>query len=125
MTEKIVYLTKESVMFVNEVINIMSNRKADKYELLSTDGFIDAILEKVRNTEGDVYDKAAVLMRELITCHGFASGNKRTAYITASYFIIKNGGKVKFKNFNKVETIIRNIRNFSTEESPSGFAGVA
>ena len=34
MKNKIVYPTVESVKFVNGVVNLMSNRKADQYKLL-------------------------------------------------------------------------------------------
>jgi death-on-curing family protein len=40
--------------------------------------------------EGDVYDKAAILLRELIQKHPFANGNRRTAFTAVKYFIDMN-----------------------------------
>ena len=110
------YPTKHSVIFTNQVICIMSNRKADQHKLIKPDSFIDAVLNATKETTGDVYDKAAVLLSKLVITHGFASGNKRTGFIITIHFITQNSGKTMIKNFNKAERILRNIRKFDTEE---------
>jgi len=116
MVKKIEYPTKHSVIYTNEIINIMSNRKADQHKLLRPDSFIDIIIKKSQDIKGDLYDKAAILLFNLVTMHGFASGNKRTGFITTLHFITQNGGRIRVKNFNKAERIIRNIRKFETDE---------
>lgn len=94
----------------------MSNRKADQHKLLKPDSFIDEIIKKTRETEGDVYDKAALLIYELITLHGFASGNKRTGFITGLRFLRKNGGKIRTKTFKRADSIIKRIRQYNVKE---------
>lgn len=116
MPKEYLYPTKEAIFMVNEVVNIMSNRKADQHKLLRPASFIDDIIEKTKRSQGDLYDKAAFLLHNLATTHGFASGNKRTGFITALWFLKKNGGKVRVKNFNKAERIITNIRVFEPKE---------
>ena len=116
MSKEYVYPTKEAILTVNEVVNIMSNRKADQHKLLKPSSFIDGVIEKTRQTNGNLYDKAGFLLHSLVTTHGFASGNKRTGFITAIWFLKKNGGKLKVKSFNKAERIITNIRVFEPTE---------
>jgi prophage maintenance system killer protein len=90
--------------------------KADTYKLLRDESFIEIILREVKEKEGDVYDKAAILLRGLITTHGFASGNKRTGFVVTTYFIKVNGGKPKFNEFGKVGKVLRNIRLYNIKE---------
>ncbi|MBI2675898.1 MAG: Fic family protein [Candidatus Aenigmarchaeota archaeon] len=116
MVKDFIYPSKESIIFVNEIINIMSARKADKHELLASDTFIDDIIYRVKNAQGDVYDKAAVLLHSIIRSHGFASGNKRTGFIVTTHFLLQNHGRIRFRNFNKVEKVIRRLRALETED---------
>jgi len=119
MKKKFIYPSKKSIIFTNEIINIMSNRKADQHKLLQPDSFIDEIIKDTKETEGDVYDKAALLMYKLITTHGFASGNKRTGFITGLRFLRKNGGKIRAKTFKKADRIIKRIRQYNAKEIAS------
>ena len=116
MLKKYFYPTKEAILTVNEVVNIMSNRKADQHKLLKSASFIDEIIEKIKEGRGDLYDKAANLLHGLVTTHGFASGNKRTGFIATLWFLKKNGGRIRIKNFNKAERVITNIRVFEPKE---------
>ncbi len=54
MPKELVYPTKETIIFTNEIINIMSNRKADQHKLLRQESFIEKIIDSVKNTDGDV-----------------------------------------------------------------------
>jgi len=67
MPREYVYPTRESVIFTNEIVNIMSNRRADKHKLLMPASYIDEIIGRVKQTQGDLYDKAGALMHDLIT----------------------------------------------------------
>ncbi len=116
MKNKIIYPTVDSIKFVNRLVNLMSNRKADQHKLLISDDFIANIIKNVRKDTGDLYEKGAILLRDLIIMHGFASGNKRTAFIVAVQFISKNGGKMGIKNFTKAEKVLRNIRIYSLND---------
>ncbi|MCK4532082.1 MAG: Fic family protein [Candidatus Aenigmarchaeota archaeon] len=113
---KFVYPSPDVVRYINEVVNLMSTRKADAHKLLRSEEYIKRIIDDVKSTRGDEYDKCAVLLRDLITTHGFASGNKRTAFIVSVYFLKKNGGRVKFRDFDKVEKILKNIRLYNIIE---------
>ncbi|MDO8538133.1 MAG: type II toxin-antitoxin system death-on-curing family toxin [archaeon] len=116
MQKEISYPEKEAIIFINEILNIMSNRKADQHKLLRSDSFIENAVQKSKLNQGDIYDKAATILCLLITSHGFASGNKRTAFIVAIHFLTTNGAKIRIKNFNKGERIIRNISRFNEKE---------
>ena len=43
------------------------------------------------NYPGDLFDKAAVLFRSLVKNHPFLDGNKRTAVLSVSMFLHRNG----------------------------------
>lgn len=116
MERKITYPDVDSIKYINKIVNLMSIRKADQYQLLMSDKFIDNIIKDVKKCKGDVYEKGALLLKNLIKAHGFASGNKRTAFITLTYFLTKNRGKVRFKNFDEVEKILRNIQLYDAAE---------
>jgi death-on-curing family protein len=113
---ELIYPSKEAIINVNKMVNLMSNMKADAHNLLRGEGFIDVILGKVKKTEGDIYDKASVLLSSIVKTHGFASGNKRTGFVVTTYFLRKNGGKIRFGNFEMVEKVLRNIRLYNNKE---------
>jgi len=70
---------------------VIKVKKADAHKVLSRAKIIVAI-EGCKNAEGDIYLKAAVLISALVSAHAFASGNRRTAFITAKYFVLSNNG---------------------------------
>lgn len=49
------------------------------------------MLEEVRNSSGDIYHKAALLLTRLVQGHHFASGVRRTAYASTTAFLRING----------------------------------
>jgi death-on-curing family protein len=116
MPKKYIYPTRDAIENVNKSVNLMSNRRADTFKMLRPVHFLDKIIEEVNKAKGNVYDKAAVLLRRLIVAHGFASGNKRTAIIVTAFFIEENGGKTKFKDIDRVEKVLRNIRLYNEKE---------
>ncbi len=64
--------------------------KRDRHVVWSEEAIHDALSES-RRAQGDIYDKAAVLVMELVKRHPFKSGNRRTAVAAASYFLSENG----------------------------------
>ena len=66
-------------------------KKADAHGILSEAKIREAI-DECKQEKGDVYSKAAALMRALVKKHAFASGNRRTAFISAKSFVLANGG---------------------------------
>ncbi len=67
-------------------------------------------LEGCRALDGDIYDKAGFLMKNLIQGHPFASGNRRTAFITAKDFLISNGAKFAIPDHPKQAKVMLGIR---------------
>ena len=61
-------------------------------------------------TEGNIYDKAVILLKGLIQKHPFASGNRRTAFIVTKDFIISNNEKFKIKDDPKYAKVMLGIR---------------
>jgi prophage maintenance system killer protein len=113
---KFVYPSPDVVIYINKVVNLMSTVKADSHKILMDEGFVKSKIEEAKKAGGDVYDKCALLLSGLTVVHGFASGNKRTAFIVSVYFLKKNGGKVRFRNFDDVERILKNIRLYNVKE---------
>lgn len=85
---------------------------------------MDRILTSVRETEGDLYDKAMALMVGLIRGHPFASGNRRTAFVATSLFLEQNGEKMSVEHDPK---ILQGIREgfYTTAEVKSWLKGNA
>ncbi len=74
-------------------LELIKVKKADRPKVLSK-AKIMQVLEDCAQTEGDVYEKAAVLLKGLVQKHPFASGNRRTAFIAMKYFLETNGAKI-------------------------------
>ena len=117
------YPDPETIIFVNRVVTLMSNRKADQYKLLKPQDFLQSVIEQARAARGDLYTKAAVLLRNLVVNHGFASGNKRTAFIVTAQFIVQNGGRLAVSDFAQAERVLRNVRRFSVQQLASWLQG--
>jgi len=72
------------------VLDTIRVRKADKHKVLSPERITQAI-ESAENENGDLYDKAVVLLSNLTKGHAFDSGNRRTAVSVAGSFLDSNG----------------------------------
>ena len=84
------YPTVEKIIELNAlVLVVIKVKKADKPMVLSRRKIEEAI-ENCKNNEGDIYDKAVVLLQGLIEKHSFASGNRRTAFIATKDFLFHN-----------------------------------
>ena len=87
------YPTVEEIQYYNTIaIEMFRKSKHDEAKTINI-SFIKKSIEKVKNKQGNLYDKAAVLLYELTRIHAFESGNKRTAFLTTKKFVIKNEGK--------------------------------
>tara|TARA_Y100000310_G_scaffold334016_1_gene412786 strand:+ start:1167 stop:1493 length:327 start_codon:yes stop_codon:yes gene_type:complete len=84
-------------------------KKADKSEVLSHQKLIN-IIEGCKRLEGDTYNKAVFLLKELIQKHPFASGNRRTAFIVTKDFILNNKARFNIKDYPKQARIMLGIR---------------
>jgi len=110
MERKVVYPTIEKIIEYNIIVlNLIKVKKADKPEVLSRQK-INETLEECMKTEGNIYDKAVILLKGLIQKHPFASGNRRTAFIVTKDFIISNNEKFKIKDDPKYAKVMLGIR---------------
>lgn len=89
------YLTLEELVKANkQVLKEITVRKADRHEVSSKAG-LQQILEGVENLTGDIYDKAALLLSDLVRKHCFVSANKRTAYAATRLFLEANSVEMR------------------------------
>mgnify|MGYP000545346880 CR=1 FL=1 len=58
---------------------------------LLSEATLEHILERVREHEGDIFDRAALLLRATAVWHPFMDGNKRTAFYLAVRLLKLNG----------------------------------
>ena len=90
MAENINYQTAEKIIEFNVLaLIIIKAKKADSAEVLSKSKIL-MLLDECETKEGDIYDKALVLLKGIIQKHPFASGNRRTAFIVTKEFLIIN-----------------------------------
>ena len=93
------YLTREAVEEIH--LRVLSETEGKAYvrerpHILNPD-MLEMALELPkkrlygRELYPDLFEKAAVLMRELILGHVFESANKRTGYVCAVVFLRQNG----------------------------------
>ena len=105
-----VYPTPEKIIEYNLLaLEIIKVKKADKPKVLSRNKIVEVIKE-CEEKEGDIYDKAVVLLKGLIQKHPFASGNRRTAFITTKDFIISNNHKFSIKDEPHFARALQGIR---------------
>ncbi|MFA5247095.1 MAG: type II toxin-antitoxin system death-on-curing family toxin [Candidatus Micrarchaeia archaeon] len=118
MVNGLVYPSVEELIEFNVLsLAIIRAKKADSHGVLSNAKIAEAIGE-CRNAEGDVYLKAAVLLRALVKKHAFASGNRRTAFIAAKSFVVSNNGAFKVSDDPEAANAMRGVREnqYSDEE---------
>ena len=113
---KTIYLTCEEIIEYNIlVLNILKAKKGDKADVLSYQK-LKCIIEKCKMLDGDIYDKAVLLLKLLIQGHPFASGNRRTAFIVTKEFLIKNKTEFRVKDEPKYAKVMVGIReNFYSD----------
>jgi death-on-curing family protein len=115
--KKLMYPTTQMVIRYNIIaLSVFKVKKQDKPEVMSHSTIVE-ILEQCRELDGDLYDKAAFMMRALVQRHPFASGNRRTAFIATAAFVEMNGGAFKIKNDPAYSRVMLGIReNFYKDD---------
>jgi death-on-curing family protein len=107
---KIIYPTVEEIQYNNIIaIEMFRRSKHDQAKIISV-SFIEKVIDAVKAVQGDLYDKAALLLLELTQIHAFESGNKRTAFLTTKKFVIKNGERFKIPDTESNVKIMIGIR---------------
>ncbi len=91
----IVYPTAEEIIETNRRVleSIVTDRR-DRHAVWNEGAVRESILS-CRDAKGDVYDKAAVLLIEMVKRHPFKSGNRRTATAVAADFLEANGASFR------------------------------
>ncbi len=106
----LIYPDPEKIVEYNKVLlNEIKIKKADQHKVLSYLKLQEAI-SLCKNLEGNIYEKAARLLKELIQKHPFASGNRRTALFTTLKFLRNNDSFTKIKDDPKYAKILTGIR---------------
>lgn len=115
---KIVYPTVERIIEYNALaITFFRVKKADKAQVLVKERIV-GLVDECKELNGDIYDKAAFLLKSIIKLHPFASGNRRTAFIVAKDFLTENGAKFNVKDDPAQARVMTGIREgyYSEEE---------
>lgn len=84
-------------------------KKADKPVVLNKPKLFE-IVEECQNTQGDVYDKAVILLTGIIKKHPFASGNRRTAFLVMKDFLLDNNVRCGVPNNSENARVLLGIR---------------
>ena len=90
MAKDIIYPTPEKIIEYNLLaLTLIKVKKADQPKVLNYHSIVHAI-EDCKKLDGDMYEKAVCLLKELVQRHPFASGNRRTAFIVVKEFLLEN-----------------------------------
>ena len=96
------YLTNDEIIAINkEVLSSIKVKKADSFKVLSHRK-LNAVLEKVAEEPGDIYEKAVTLLKGISQEHPFASGNRRTSMAATVRFLRMNGEEALVKEDAKI-----------------------
>lgn len=90
-------------------LSVINVKRADQAKVLSMARIAD-VIEDCRGLEGDLHDKAAVLLKGLVQKHPFASGNRRTAFIAMKYFLAANKAKLGVEDNPANARVLQGIR---------------
>ena len=112
----LIYPTPEQIIEYNFlVLEMIKVKKADEPKLLSRIKLIE-IIDDCKAKRSDVYDKAVILMKGLIQKHPFASGNRRTAFITTKDFVMSNKHRFGIKDDPAHTKVFQGIREHYYED---------
>ncbi len=110
MNKPLQYPMPERIIEYNLLaLELIKVKKADQPKVLSYQKIMQ-VVEECEQKNGDVYDKAAVLLKGLVQKHPFASGNRRTAFITAKDFLLRNKAKFGVNNDPLYAKVMQGIR---------------
>jgi death on curing protein len=83
------YLTYEELIALH--VGLMRDKMRESYYGVLNEGLLRSALDRPRNAasyeDADAIKQAAYLFQGLLMNHGFAQGNKRTAYTALEWFL--------------------------------------
>jgi prophage maintenance system killer protein len=100
---------------VDDVIDMNINalelsRDKHPHKMLGSVERIQAILERIREVEGNgLTHQAALIMKEFANAQIFAGANHRTAYGLAKMFLRRNGKRLRVDDFKNAYPFIKNV----------------
>ncbi|MBI4146473.1 type II toxin-antitoxin system death-on-curing family toxin [Candidatus Woesearchaeota archaeon] len=104
------------IEFNHLALALVKVKKADKPVVLSKPK-LHEIVEECEKAQGEVYDKAVVLLTGIIKKHPFASGNRRTAFLVMVDFLLDNNAACALKDDPENARVLPGIREgFYTSE---------
>ena len=107
---KINYPAVEHIIEFNHLaLALVKVKKADKPVVLGKPKLF-GIVEECQNAQGDIYEKAVVLLTGIIKKHPFASGNRRTAFLVMIDFLWDNNAQCGLKDDKENARIMLGIR---------------
>lgn len=122
LSSNIKYPSVDGLIALNkQLLAEIKTKKADTFQLLSRQR-LQAVMKKVENEGVDIYDKAAILLMELVQQHPFASGNRRTALTATLTFLQINGQDIEAEYDPQVLQGIRE-RFYTTDEIKAWLRG--
>lgn len=108
--EKLIYPSENKIIENNFLgLQLIKVKKADQSKVLSHSK-IEDIIKECKNKEGDVYDKAVILLKEIVRKHPFSSGNRRTAFIPAKEFLLNNNHQFNINDDPSYARVMLGIR---------------
>ncbi len=87
---RVYYPSIDEITEANKLVLEVVVDKRDRHVVWNEEA-ISAAIAAAKQAEGDLYDKAAVLLIELVKAHPFKSGNRRTATAVVADFLKANG----------------------------------
>ncbi len=104
---EIKYPSIEDIISANKkAVELLRVTKAEKHELLAQEKDVQKVIDRVKSSEGNLKEKAAILLMEINRKHFFGSANKRTSFIVAADFLLANEGKIPLKRKEDVEFLM-------------------
>lgn len=77
---------------------------------------LSAILKETRKYEGDIYQKAAFLLKEIVTAHVFEDGQHRTAFVTVEMFLRQNGETLYYRDYREAQRFLKRVHEHTLGE---------
>ena len=114
---KLIYPNIDDLIKYNYlVLEVIKVKKADKSQILSYSKIFE-IIKECEETNRDIYDKSVILLKGIIQKHPFASGNRRTAFLSTRNFIKFNNHTFNINDSHDNTIIMLGIReNYYTNE---------
>ena len=111
------YPSVEKIIELNLLaLTVIKVKKADTPKVLSRSK-IAQVIKECEEKEGDLFDKAAELLKGITQKHPFASGNRRTAFIATKHFLETNGQSIGISDEPQSARVMLGIREkYYTDE---------